>query len=204
MPIGFFCYNGGMNITSATLALITNDPEKYPPTTASEYVFLGRSNVGKSSLINALTKQKKLAYTSSHPGKTQALHFYLINERCFFVDVPGYGYAKVSQAKRAEFGTMIETYLTTREQLKRAFVLVDARHAPSEEDTMMVEYLQHFDIPFSLIVTKIDKIGSTTRHRHLKTIAEHFKLDVDQLLPTSAETRIGFSAVEALLSDCAR
>ena len=193
-----------MNITSASLAVITNDPTKYPQSTSSEYVFLGRSNVGKSSLINAITKEKKLAYTSSHPGKTQALHFYLINERCFFVDVPGYGYAKVSQAKRAEFGVMIETYLTTRAQLKRAFVLVDARHTPSEEDSMMVEYLQHFQIPFSIIVTKIDKIGSTIRHRHLTQIAEHFQVDVDQLLPTSAETRTGFSAIEALLTDCAR
>jgi len=200
----FFCYNDDMNITSATLALITNDPAKYPKTTSSEYVFLGRSNVGKSSLINALTKEKKLAYTSGHPGKTQALHFYLINERCFFVDVPGYGYAKVSQAKRAAFGTMIETYLTTREQLKRAFVLVDARHKPSPEDTMMVEYLQHYSIPFSIIVTKIDKLGSTIRHRHFKTIAEHFQVDVEQLLPTSAEERIGFGAIEALLMDCAR
>ena len=191
-----------MAIQSATLHVITNKQSEYPNSGHPEFVFLGRSNVGKSSLINALTNQKKLAYTSGTPGKTQALHFYLINDHCFFVDVPGYGYATVSKTRREAFGEMIETYLTSREQLQLAFVLIDGRHTPSVDDDLMVEYLQYHDIPFRLLITKMDKIGSTLRHRHLKTIATHFQVDLDQLIATSAEVPFGLDEIRVLLGDC--
>jgi len=187
----------------ANLHIITNNVAQYPTNQLPEFVFLGRSNVGKSSLINALTNQKKLAYTSSTPGKTQALHFYLINDCCLFVDVPGYGYAKISKAQREAFGMMIETYLTSREVLQIAFVLIDGRHTPSNDDDLMVQYLQYHNIPFRLLITKMDKIGTTIRQRHLKTIADHFQVSTETLIATSAETGLGLDAVKALLGDCA-
>jgi GTP-binding protein len=157
--------------------ITVTQPKDYPPANMSEFLFAGRSNVGKSSLINKLMNRKNLAYTSQNPGKTQTINFYTINEDFRFVDIPGYGYARVSKKKRAEFGQIIESYLTTRGTLKRIFLLVDARHAPSEDDILMSQFLSHYDIPFTVIATKADKVKLGQRVKTDKLIRNTLGLD---------------------------
>lgn len=185
-------------MSDAQLILITNKPEDYPKEGKPEFVFLGRSNVGKSSLLNAVTNRKKLAYTSGNPGKTRALHFYSYNN-VIIVDVPGYGFAKVSKKVQETFAQMIETYLTSREVLKEAFVLVDARHAPSVEDVQMVEYLSYFQIPYTIVVTKADKVSQPKRAKTFKQITDTLQVALDQLLITASETGEGIDALRQRL-----
>ena len=135
---------------------------QYPVHEGCEFVFLGRSNVGKSSLINALCNRKKLAYTSSVPGKTIALNFYHINNSFMFVDVPGYGFAKRGLEERLKFGKMIEEYLHERAQLKLAFLIIDARINPTEDDCLMLNYLRHYNIPTLVLATKTDKLKTVS------------------------------------------
>ena len=151
-----------MKITSADIVISAVKPEQYPEEVMPEFALAGRSNVGKSSFINKMLNRKSLARTSSKPGKTQTLNFFLINEDFYFVDVPGYGYAKVSKSERAAWGRMIETYLTTREQLKAVVLIVDLRHPPTADDVMMYQFLKHYDIPCIIINTKADKITKET------------------------------------------
>src|SRR3954465_15933799 len=131
-----------MKIKSADIVISAVKPEQYPAGILPEFALAGRSNVGKSSFINKLINRKNLARTSSKPGKTQTLNFYIINEMIHFVDVPGYGYAKVSKSERAAWGKMIETYFTTREQLKAVVLIVDLRHPPTEDDYVMYGFLK--------------------------------------------------------------
>jgi GTP-binding protein len=163
----------------------------------NEYVFLGRSNVGKSSLINAITNRKLLARTSSKPGKTQTINFFLIDEKLYFVDVPGYGYAITSHEKRANFGDYLEEYLTENPNLKIAFLLVDTKVGPTKDDIIMHQYLQFLQIRTIVITTKADKIGITHLPRHLKMIKE--KLKTDQIIVTSTVSRTGIDKVIQLL-----
>ncbi len=181
-------------MSDAQLILITNKPEDYPKEGKPEFVFLGRSNVGKSSLLNAVTNRKKLAYTSGNPGKTRALHFYSYNN-VVIVDVPGYGFAKVSKKIQETFAHMIETYLTSREVLQEAFVLVDARHAPSVDDVQMVEYLSYYQIPYTIVVTKADKVSQPKRAKTFKQITDTLQVALDQLLITASETGEGIEAL---------
>jgi GTP-binding protein len=183
-------------MSDAQLLLITNHPEQYPKDGKPEFVFLGRSNVGKSSLLNAVTKKKKLAYTSGTPGKTRAIHFYSYYN-AIIVDVPGYGFAKVSKTMQAQFATMIETYLTTRTVLKEAFVLVDARHAPSADDVAMVAYLQHHQIATTIVVTKADKVSQPQRAKAFQQITSTLQVSLDQLLITASDTGEGIDALRA-------
>ena len=151
-----------MIIKSSEYVISCVKKEQYPnPNNLPEFVFLGRSNVGKSSFINALTNRKNLAYTSSKPGKTLTLNFYYINKEFYFIDVPGYGYASVNRAQQKKFGLMIEEYLEKREFLKRVFMLVDFRIKPTEDDCLMYNYLKHFNIDVVVIATKVDKIPKT-------------------------------------------
>ena len=135
-----------------------------------EIAMVGKSNVGKSSLINNMTGNSKLARTSSEPGKTRLVNLYLINEAFFLVDLPGYGFAKAPKQEKQKWADMIEGYLRGSEHLKRVFQLVDVRHAPTEDDQLMVEYLRHYDIPFTVVATKADKLSKAQRGRSIPVI----------------------------------
>ena len=157
-----------------------------------EFAFVGRSNVGKSSFINTLINRKNLARTSSKPGKTQTLNFYLIENTVHFVDVPGYGYAKVSKTEREKWGKMIETYLASREQLRAVVSLVDLRHKPSEEDIQMYQFLKYYDIPVIVVATKADKIPRGKWNKHESIVKKALDFDNnDDFILFSSETKMG-------------
>lgn len=189
-----------MKVTSSEIVISAVKPDQYPDTDIPEFALAGRSNVGKSSFINKMLNRKGLARISSKPGKTQTLNFYLINEILHFVDVPGYGYAKVSKKEREAWGKMIETYITTREQLKAVVMIVDLRHPPSVDDTMMYNFLKHFEIPCVVIATKADKIPKGKWQKHLKITKETLDLDKnDQIILFSSETGEGKDQAWAVL-----
>lgn len=181
-----------MKVVSSDIVISAVRPEQYPETDLPEFALAGRSNVGKSSFINKMLNRKGLARISSKPGKTQTLNFYLINEILHFVDVPGYGYAKVSKSERAAWGRMIETYFTSREQLRAAVLIVDLRHPPTQDDVMMYDFLKHYDIPCIIIATKADKIPRGKWQKHLKVTKETLDLEEnDQIVLFSSETGEG-------------
>ncbi len=178
-----------MIIKSVDKPITIVDETHYPQGPLPEVLFVGRSNVGKSSLINSLLGRKNIAYTSQNPGKTQTLNFYLINETFYLVDVPGYGYARVSKTMREQFAQMIEQYLSSRQNLKHVFVLVDLRHSVSEDDMMMTQYLDYLGIPYTIIATKADKISTNKRPRHMKVLQTELSLDTTtEIIPYSAIT----------------
>ena len=167
-----------------------------------EVMFCGRSNVGKSSFINMLVNRKNLARTSSNPGKTQTLNFFLINNEFYFVDVPGYGYAKVSKSVKETFGKMIEEYLTKREALKAVFLLVDFRHKPSEDDVLMYNFLKYYNKKVYVIATKSDKVKNSERRKNKETIISTLNLqDGDRLVITSSEKKEGLGEVYTILDE---
>ena len=166
-----------MKITSADIVISAVRKEQYPESNLPEFALAGRSNVGKSSFINKMLNRRNLARTSSKPGKTQTLNFFLINETFHFVDVPGYGFARVSKTERAAWGKMIETYLTSREQLVSALLIVDLRHPPTKDDVMMYEFFKHYEIPCIVIATKADKIPKGKWQKHLKITKETLGLE---------------------------
>ena len=167
-------------------------PEQYPNTKLPEIALAGRSNVGKSSFINTLINRKGLARTSGKPGKTQTLNFYLIEETLHFVDVPGYGYAKVSKTERAKWGKMIETYITEREQLQAVVSLVDMRHDPTADDIQMYEFLKYYNIPVIVVATKCDKIKKNQWNKHESAIKKKLNFDPsDDFIVFSSETKEG-------------
>ncbi len=181
-----------MKVTSAEIIISAVKPEQYPEGGLPEFALAGRSNVGKSSFINKLLNRKSLARTSSKPGKTQTLNFFLINELLYFVDVPGYGYAKVSKKEREAWGKMIETYLTKREQLKTVVLIVDLRHPPTKDDVMMYDFLKHYEIPCLIVATKADKIPKPKWQKHIKIAKETLNLDPnDHFVLFSSETGQG-------------
>ena len=149
---------------------------QYPEGKIPEFLLVGRSNVGKSSFINTLMNRKNLARTSSIPGKTQTLNFYLINDTFYFVDVPGYGFARVSQKLKNKFGEMIEDYLKERENLKMVFMIIDVRHKPTEDDILMYNYLKYYNIPVTIIATKSDKISKNNYDKNIKIIKDTLNL----------------------------
>ncbi|KKK38268.1 GTP-binding protein [Mesobacillus campisalis] len=181
-----------MKVTSADIVISAVRPSQYPEGALPEFALAGRSNVGKSSFINKMLNRKALARTSSKPGKTQTLNFFIINEILYFVDVPGYGYAKVSKTERAAWGKMIETYITSREQLKAVLLIVDLRHPPSADDKMMYDFLKHYHIPVIVIATKADKIPKSKWQKHLKIVKETLEFDPDDAIVLfSSETGEG-------------
>lgn len=161
-----------MIVKSSSFVTSAVTKDHYPETDLPEIAFAGRSNVGKSSLINLLTNRKKLAKISGKPGKTRLLNFFLINENCHFVDLPGYGYASVAKNMQRDWGSMIENYLESRENLRCVVLLVDIRHEPSKEDKQMMEYLKYFNIPTIIACTKGDKIAKGKRAHYMKKIKE--------------------------------
>ena len=185
-----------MIIREANLDIIATRRSQYPDGGKPEFLLVGRSNVGKSSFINAILSRKNLAYTSSKPGKTQTLNFYGVNNEFYLIDVPGYGYASVDKKTQAKFGMMIEEYLEKRSQLKRVFMLVDFRHKPTEDDLLMYNFLKYYNLPVTVIATKADKITGGKKQKNLKVILDTLDLVVgDDLIVFSSVTKLGVNDV---------
>ena len=187
-----------MKIKSADFVISNTDINKCPKELIPEYAFIGRSNVGKSSLINMLTGRKSLAKTSGKPGKTQLINHFKINDNWFLVDLPGYGYAKVSKKNRSIFAKFIYEYLEKRENLICTFVLIDSRHEPQKIDMLFMEWLGQNQIPFVIIFTKIDKLSSSQLNKNIaKYKTEMLKTweDIPQTFRSSAESGLGKSVI---------
>lgn len=181
-----------MKITQAEIVISAVGPDQYPNDALPEIALAGRSNVGKSSFINKMIQRKNLARTSSQPGKTQTLNFYKLNDAFYFVDVPGYGYAKVAKSERERWGKFIEEYITTREKLRAVVLLIDIRHEPTKDDQQMYQWLQYIDVPRIVVATKADKIPKGKIQKHLKQVKETLQMDKETpLLAFSAETAYG-------------
>lgn len=181
-----------MVIKSAELETVCGVKSKLPMNEGVEIAFAGKSNVGKSSLINGLLNRKALARTSSQPGKTQTINFYKINQEFYFVDLPGYGYAKVSATEREKWGKMIERYLHTSKQLQMVFLLIDIRHEPSANDVMMYDWICQNGFTPVIIATKADKIKRSQLQKNLKVIREKLGMNKEELIfPFSALSRQG-------------
>lgn len=181
-----------MIIKSSQLETVCGITSKLPKNQGVEIAFAGKSNVGKSSLINGLLNRKALARTSSQPGKTQTINFYKINDEFYFVDLPGYGYAKVSASEREKWGRMIENYLHTSEKLVLVFLLVDIRHEPSANDKMMYDWILHNGFTPVIIATKLDKIKRSQLQKNLKIIRTKLEMSKeDMIFPYSALSKQG-------------
>ncbi|CAM3501052.1 ribosome biogenesis GTP-binding protein YihA/YsxC [Marinicrinis lubricantis] len=193
-----------MKIHQAEFIISAVRPDQYPEDALPEIALAGRSNVGKSSLINRMINRKNLARTSSQPGKTQQLNYYMINEQLYFVDFPGYGYAKVSKTERQKWGAMIETYLTSREPLKLILLVIDVRHPPTKDDQLMYDWLIYYNIPCCVVATKADKIPRSKWDKHLKVVQQTLnKRPEDPIVLFSSETGMGRDALwETILSFC--
>ena len=168
-----------MKVESVELTNLAVRISQYPTDGKIEFLLVGRSNVGKSSFINALINRKNFAHTSSNPGKTQTLNFYLVNNTFYLVDVPGYGYANVDKQTQKKFGLMIEEYLKTRKELQRVFLIIDFRHKPLEDDILMYNFLKYYNIPVTIVATKYDKINMSSRAKCEKAIQDSFELHSD-------------------------
>lgn len=191
-----------MIVKSAELETVCGITSKLPDNDLPEIAFAGKSNVGKSSLINGLLNRKSLARTSAQPGKTQTINFYNVNKNLYFVDLPGYGYAKVSVEIRAKWGKMIEKYLHGSPQLKKVFLLIDIRHVPSENDCMMYDWIVDNGYEPVIICTKLDKIKRSQVQKNLKLI--HEKLDLvpgTTMIPFSAQTKQGRDEIWNLIEE---
>ena len=191
-----------MKIKSAELETVIGITSKLPDNVLPEIAFAGKSNVGKSSLINALLNRKSLARTSQNPGKTQTINFYNINKEFFLVDLPGYGYAKVSAEIREKWGKMIERYLETSKQLRRVFLLIDIRHEPSGNDVMMYDWVVSKGFEPVIICTKADKISKGAYQKNLKIIREKLKCRPGTIMiPFSATEKTGRDEILNLMEE---
>jgi len=181
-----------MRVLSAEFVLSATAPAHYPPAALSEIAFAGRSNVGKSSLINTLVNRKGLARTSHTPGRTQEINFFTVNNRFAFIDLPGYGYAKVPEAIRRQWRPMIETYLRERRTLRLVVLILDIRRDPSEEDRQLIGWLEHYGLPFVIILTKTDKVSRNQLVQRQQRIGEDLHLSsATPLVSFSAKTGAG-------------
>ena len=181
-----------MKISDVSLTISAVRRSQYPEGGLPEFMLVGRSNVGKSSFINCLVNRKNIARISSRPGKTQTLNFYLVNGSFYLVDVPGYGYAAVDRRTQEKFGKMIEEYLEKREELRRVFMLIDFRHKPTSDDLMMYQFLKYYDIPVTIVATKVDKVGITNRQKQRNLILDQLDLVVgDDFVMFSSVTKLG-------------
>lgn len=193
-----------MVIRNVSLDIVMGVTSSMPQTTLPEVAFAGKSNVGKSSLINALMNRKSLARTSSQPGKTQTINFYNINDVMHLVDLPGYGYANASEEVKAKWGRMIERYLQKSQQLKQVFLLIDIRHAPSANDKLMYDWIVHNGYRPVIIATKLDKLKRSQIAKSVKIVREGLNLEKeDILIPFSAQTKQGLEQIwETIESFC--
>lgn len=192
------------NISHADILISAVRENQYPNLNLPEVALAGRSNVGKSSFINSMINRKKLARTSSKPGKTRTINFFNIEDNLLFVDVPGYGYAKVSKTEQEKWAGMMEQYFSTRQELRLVVQIVDLRHKPSQQDVQMYEYLSHFNLPVLVIATKADKVKASKRHQHKQQIID--TLDMykdDHIVIYSSETKEGkIEAWDIILDYC--
>ena len=189
-----------MIIKNVSLETVCGITSKIPDNMYNEVAFAGKSNVGKSSLINALMNRKSLARTSSQPGKTQTINFYNINDVMYLVDLPGYGYAKVSEREKEKWGEMIERYLKTSKKLKAVFLLIDIRHDPSANDRQMYEWMVYQGYAPIIIATKLDKIKRSQIQKNVKAIKEGLKVEPGTIIiPFSAETKQGREEIWELI-----
>jgi GTP-binding protein len=192
-----------MIIKSAEFVTSATKPSQYPPEGLPEIAFAGRSNVGKSSLINVLVNRKRLVKTSSTPGRTQLVNFFDINDYITFVDLPGYGYARVPASVKKKWGPMIETYLSGRNTLKGVVVILDIRRTPREEEHNLIAWLEHYAIASILVLTKVDKLSKTKLAKQRAVVARSLALDSNDLILFSAKSRKGredvWKAIESLL-----
>ena len=186
-----------MIIKNSSYAISAVREEQYPTDNLPEIALSGRSNVGKSSLINTLLGRKNLARTSGQPGKTQTLNFYLVNDDFYLVDVPGYGYARVSQKKRQQFGEMIQDYLETRANLQGLIILIDGRHDPTKDDIAMYNYALYLNLPILVVCTKIDKIKKNQRNQVISALSHKLDLKHDnvEVLTFSSVQKLHFKEV---------
>lgn len=191
-----------VKILSAELVASAAGPEGWPPPEDPEVAVLGRSNVGKSSLLNRLVERRKLARTSATPGKTRLLHFYRVvrpEGRCVLVDLPGYGYAKVSRSERKGWRALVEAYLERREILRAALLLQDVRRDPGEEEAELLAWLAARDLPAVVALTKLDKLKASVRARRLRELALALPVQRDWIVPTSAKTGAGIERLWQIL-----
>jgi len=180
-----------MTIKKSRFVTSLAELKPFPGQGLPEIALAGKSNVGKSSLINSLTRNSKLARTSATPGKTRLVNFYELNDDMFLVDLPGYGFAKASKQEREKWSTMIEGYLERSENLRHVFQLVDIRHKPTQEDQMMINYLRHYDIPFTVVATKADKLSKAQRGRSIPVICRTLVVQPWEIISYSSEDGTG-------------
>jgi len=188
-----------MQVKSAEFIKSATRPDQYPPEGPPEIAFAGRSNVGKSTLINTLLNRKHLVKTSGTPGRTQLLNFFDINGTTVFVDLPGYGYAKVPARIKSQWGPMIEKFLSTRQTLKGIVLILDIRRQPKDEETDLINWLLEHAIPVVLVLTKADKLAKSRRINQMKAIAGNLGISADDLICFSAKTRQGVDDVWAAI-----
>ncbi|MBW2406048.1 MAG: YihA family ribosome biogenesis GTP-binding protein [Deltaproteobacteria bacterium] len=192
-----------MIITSAEFIKSAVKPSQYPASGSPEIAFAGRSNVGKSSLINTLVNRKHLVKTSSTPGRTQLINFFLINKTISFVDLPGFGYARVPESVRKSWGPMIETYLKTRKPLKGVVLIMDIRRIPGMQELNFIDWLHYFNIPSILILTKSDKLSKIKQKNQHLAVAKALNVNEEELILFSAKSRMGkddvWNAIERLI-----
>ena len=185
-----------MKINSVDLTISAVRRSQYPTDNKPEFLLVGRSNVGKSSFINSLINRKNYARTSATPGKTQTINFYLVNEKFYLVDAPGYGFANLNKSKKKKFGLMMEDYLTNRENLSQVFMLIDFRHKPTEDDIMMYNFLKYYKLPVTIVATKADKVGITKQQAQRNMILNSLELVVgDDFVIFSNVTKEGKSEI---------
>ena len=194
-----------MKITAVNLPITAVRKSQYPLDNKCEFLLVGRSNVGKSSFINTLINRKNFARTSATPGKTQTLNFFLINNEFYLVDVPGYGFAKVSKKLKNKFGMIIEDYLESRQNLKNVFMLVDFRHKPTYDDIIMYNFLQYYNIPVTIVATKIDKVKKSLHDKNKKLIIKELGISENDIILFSTITKAGkeeiLNKIETMLND---
>lgn len=180
-----------MKILDVKLTISAVRVSQFPTDNKNEVLLVGRSNVGKSSFINAIINRKNFARTSSKPGKTQTLNFYLINDFFYMVDAPGYGFANVNKQLKNKFGLIMESYLESRDNLKMVFMLVDFRHKPTEDDVMMYKYLKYYNIPVTVVCTKTDKVSKNKSESQINTITKTLDISKEDIILFSSVTKQG-------------
>ncbi|MFY9214179.1 MAG: ribosome biogenesis GTP-binding protein YihA/YsxC [Tissierellaceae bacterium] len=190
-----------MKISKSDLQAIAVKPAQYPIDDLPEIAFAGRSNVGKSSFINSMLNRRELARTSSKPGKTRTINFYLVNDSFRLVDLPGYGYAKVSKAEQKKWGEIIDRYLTSRENLREVILIVDIRHRPTDQDLMMYNWIRSFGFTGIVIATKADKISRGNWQKHIKIIKDKLNIqDAGLIIPYSSQNKTNREDVWRVIS----
>ncbi len=190
-----------MNVNNVSLAAVAVKKDQYPIDQLCEVAFAGKSNVGKSSLINCMINRKALARTSQNPGKTRTINFYNVEGKLYFVDLPGYGYAKISRSESEKWGKMIESYLLKRDELRAIILLIDIRHEPGQNDRLMYDWLKHYGHDIIIVATKADKINRSQIQKHISIIKKTLGVvSGDIVIPFSSQTKQGREELWEIIS----